>query len=240
MTRALRSHRWLTGVLLGVVVILVWVGVEAQQPARVPLSSAEYYLHAARPTLSPVAPGNPSAKTRTSPAVSQASFQTIGTWTASSVAAAAQIAALGKLHVWLGLRSSGDAGVAIDLHAEVLKNGVVIASGDTPNIQGLTASASTPIEVTVAFGPLLDSQVAKGDTLALTLLAKVADTSPKSKAKANLGSIDLRSLRAIAEERTFKRHLCVSLEPRTRRLSGITVLPVKEFLERLWADEYAA
>jgi len=36
----------------------------------------------------------------------------------------------------------------------------------------------------------------------------------------------------------FHRYLCVSLEARTRKLEGITVLPVKEFLKSLWEGEY--
>ena len=42
----------------------------------------------------------------------------------------------------------------------------------------------------------------------------------------------------VAEEKKFKRYLCVSLEARTRKLEGITVLPVKEFLKSLWEGEY--
>ena len=50
---------------------------------------------------------------------------------------------------------------------------------------------------------------------------------------------DLRSLRALADERVFKRLLCVSLEPRTRRVGEITILPLARFLDQLWGGAIA-
>ena len=63
-------------------------------------------------------------------------------------------------------------------------------------------------------------------------------TAVEAKAKENVSVSDIKSLRAIAEERKLKRYLCVSLEPRMRTLGGVTVLPFKEFLEALWSGEY--
>lgn len=63
-------------------------------------------------------------------------------------------------------------------------------------------------------------------------------TAVEVKAKENVSSRDVRSLRALAEERKLKRYLCVSLEPRPRQVDGVTVLPVREFLEALWSGEY--
>ena len=59
------------------------------------------------------------------------------------------------------------------------------------------------------------------------------------KAKENVASRDLRSLRALAEEKRLKRYLCVSIEPRRRQLDGITVLPYREFLDALWSGKLA-
>src|SRR4030043_802438 len=42
-------------------------------------------------------------------------------------------------------------------------------------------------------------------------------TAVEVKAKENLSAPDLKSLRALAEEKTMKRYLCVSLEPRPRK-----------------------
>jgi len=64
-------------------------------------------------------------------------------------------------------------------------------------------------------------------------------TAIEVKAKENVSAQDLKSLRAIAEEKKLKRYLCVSLEARTRKLDGITILPVKEFLKALWDGQFS-
>jgi predicted AAA+ superfamily ATPase len=58
------------------------------------------------------------------------------------------------------------------------------------------------------------------------------------KAKENVSSRDLRSLRALAEDKKLKRYLCVCLEPRPRTVDGISVLPYGMFLDALWGGEY--
>jgi len=65
-------------------------------------------------------------------------------------------------------------------------------------------------------------------------------TAVEVKAKENVSPQDLKPLRALAEEKQFKRHLCVSLEPRPRTVGGIAVLPWREFLEALWTGRYGA
>lgn len=63
-------------------------------------------------------------------------------------------------------------------------------------------------------------------------------TAVEVKAKATVSPQDLKSLRALAEEKRLKRYLCVSLEPRTRTVGDVTVLPCGAFLKALWAGEY--
>ena len=63
-------------------------------------------------------------------------------------------------------------------------------------------------------------------------------TAVEVKAKENLSTHDVKSLRALAEEKNLKRYLCVSLEPRMRKFDGVIVFPYKEFLEALWSGEY--
>lgn len=63
-------------------------------------------------------------------------------------------------------------------------------------------------------------------------------TAVEVKARDNLMPQDLKSLRALAEEKRLKRYLCVSLEPRPRQLAGVTVLPLREFLDALWDGKY--
>jgi predicted AAA+ superfamily ATPase len=63
-------------------------------------------------------------------------------------------------------------------------------------------------------------------------------TAIEVKATENLSVQDLRPLRALAEEKKLKRYLYVTLEPRSRKLEGITALPYREFLAALWNGEY--
>jgi predicted AAA+ superfamily ATPase len=63
-------------------------------------------------------------------------------------------------------------------------------------------------------------------------------TAVEAKAKRNVGESDLRSLRALAEEKKLKRYVCVSLEARRRKVGNISVLPLTEFFEELWAGKY--
>jgi predicted AAA+ superfamily ATPase len=64
-------------------------------------------------------------------------------------------------------------------------------------------------------------------------------TAVEVKAKENVSPQELKSLRALAEERKLKRYLCVSLEPRPRRVEGISILPYRQFLDALWAGEFS-
>lgn len=64
-------------------------------------------------------------------------------------------------------------------------------------------------------------------------------TAVEVKAKENVSDNDLKSLRVLAEEKKLKRYLCVSLEPRPRKLAGVTILPYTEFLGALWNGEYS-
>jgi predicted AAA+ superfamily ATPase len=60
-------------------------------------------------------------------------------------------------------------------------------------------------------------------------------TAIEVKAKENVSSQELKSLRAISEEKKFKRLICVSLERRARIVDGIRILPYGEFLDELWS-----
>lgn len=64
-------------------------------------------------------------------------------------------------------------------------------------------------------------------------------TAVEVKAKENVSTQDVKSLKVLAEEKCFKRYLCVSLETRMRKLDYITILPYKNFLEALWSGEYS-
>lgn len=63
-------------------------------------------------------------------------------------------------------------------------------------------------------------------------------TAIEAKAKASIAPQDLKSLYAIGEERKWKSLLCVSLEPRPRKVAGLTILPWRQFVEALWSGEW--
>jgi uncharacterized protein len=54
-----------------------------------------------------------------------------------------------------------------------------------------------------------------------------------------VSAADLKGLRALAEEGSLKRFVCVSLEARPRRADGIEVLPLARFLQALWGGEFS-
>ena len=64
-------------------------------------------------------------------------------------------------------------------------------------------------------------------------------TAIELKASENIGTNDLKSLKALAEEGKLTRYLCVSLEAHRRQVGEVTILPVKEFLDNLWGKAHA-
>jgi predicted AAA+ superfamily ATPase len=63
-------------------------------------------------------------------------------------------------------------------------------------------------------------------------------TAIEVKAASHVSGHDLRSLRALADDRTLKRSLCVCLEARPRSVDGVQIVPWREFLTALWSDAY--
>jgi predicted AAA+ superfamily ATPase len=63
-------------------------------------------------------------------------------------------------------------------------------------------------------------------------------TAVEAKAKENVSPQDLKSLRALREENICQRYLCVCMEPRSREVNGIRIIPFGEFLSALWAGEF--
>ena len=63
-------------------------------------------------------------------------------------------------------------------------------------------------------------------------------TAIEVKAKKNLSPNDLKSLRMLEEEGKLNRYICVSMEPRRRKVGGIDILPYREFLDLLWDEAF--
>ena len=64
-------------------------------------------------------------------------------------------------------------------------------------------------------------------------------TAVEAKAKENISPHDIKALQALAEEKILKRYLCVSLEPRMRRIGVVTILPYKTFLDNFWNGDFS-
>ena len=54
------------------------------------------------------------------------------------------------------------------------------------------------------------------------------------KATHNVKPEDLKGLRAISEEGSFRIRALVCQEPRTREMDGILILPWSDFIAQLW------
>jgi Glucodextranase, domain B len=145
--------------------------------AFVPDSPAsDFFLHSTtNDFLDNASPTATTAKFKDSAAVNRTTYQEIGTWAAAPTATWTRLTSLSDLHIWIGLKNSDDQGTNFDLRAELRKNGVVIASGETKNIQGVTRNPDQAKEVTVGFGPISGDQFNPGDVVSIKILTKVAD-----------------------------------------------------------------
>ena len=66
------------------------------------------------------------------------------------------------------------------------------------------------------------------------------DVAVEVKAKTRVGARDMRGVKALREEGLCADYVIVSLEPRPRRVDGVSILPWTDFLERLWAGAWSA
>lgn len=139
------------------------------------LTSGDQFLHTtgSQNLLDSTVPTAKAAKSKDSPSINRTAFKEISTWAATKADAAVKLTALSDLHVWLGLKNSDDQGTNFDLRAELLKNGVVIATGETKDIRGVTSNPTKAKEVTVSFGVISDMAIAANDVLSLRISAKV-------------------------------------------------------------------
>lgn len=62
------------------------------------------------------------------------------------------------------------------------------------------------------------------------------DMAIEIKGKSVVSPDDLRGLKALEQEHTFKRRICVCLEKRRRQVDGVEVVPYQDFLAEMWGD----
>ena len=63
------------------------------------------------------------------------------------------------------------------------------------------------------------------------------DVAIEAKTTRNATKDDLKGLRAIDDEGTFRHRILVSDEPRPREVDGISILPWRNFIDRLWSGD---
>jgi hypothetical protein len=134
---------------------------ELFSPPAPPPAAVSFYLHGAGqndnpPTLflDSTAPSDTTAKFKDSPRIKfndRNPWKEIGEWAAAPALIAGTLTELNDLRVWLGLKNNGDQGALFDLRAEVYKNGVLVAAGETYCIQGLTRNPNRAKEAVVSF-----------------------------------------------------------------------------------------
>lgn len=63
-------------------------------------------------------------------------------------------------------------------------------------------------------------------------------TAIEVKAKETVSAQDIKSLRALREEKKLKHFVCVCMEKRSREVDGIKILPYAEFINALWDGRF--
>jgi hypothetical protein len=113
----------------------------------------------------------------------RASFEKWGT---------SQLVQLELAKVWIGLKNSDDQGTNVDVRAEVLKNGVVIASGEGRCITGVTRNPDKAKEVSVEFSSIVNSDVSPNDVLALRVLTRIGTKPDGTRCAGHASATGLR------------------------------------------------
>jgi hypothetical protein len=85
-----------------------------------------------------------------------------------------QLTALGPARAWIGLKNSDDVGTKFDLHAEVLRNGVVVGSGQLDNVSGGSSGFNNALARTIGLALTGPVNVCPGDTVGLKLSVRIA------------------------------------------------------------------
>ncbi len=149
-----------------------------------PPVAVSFYLHDTSPSDDPpilfldhTSPSGTTAKFKNSTAIKFTGgnpWKEVGGWAAAPSLTAGNLTALNDLHVWLGLKNSDDQGTRFDLRAEVYKNGVLVAAGETYCIQGVTRNPNLAKEAAVSFAPFSPVTLnGATDELSLKVLTRI-------------------------------------------------------------------
>ncbi len=97
----------------------------------------------------------------------------VGSWTTTSALPEGALTSLSNLRIWLGLKNSDDQGTRFDVRAEVRRNGVLVASGESRCIQGVTRTPGLAKEVSIPFNPFGSVPPDGPNTLSLSVYTRI-------------------------------------------------------------------
>jgi len=136
----------------------------------------DFFLHGCA-SLDNNSPTALTAKYKDSPSIKFSGgnpWKEIGIWTAPASLADGRLEALCGVDVWLGLKNSDDQGTNFDLRVEVYKDGVLVASGETYLIKGVTRNPEKAMKATVSFGSFSPVDFdGINDTLSLKIFTRI-------------------------------------------------------------------
>jgi uncharacterized protein len=120
-------------------------------------------------------------------------WKEIGTWPAAPALSSGTLFALSDVHAWLGLKNSDDQGTNFDLRIEAYKNGVLVASGESYCITGVTRNPSLAKEVTLLFGSFPPTTYnGATDVLSLKILTRIGTNGNGSFCGGHSNAVGLR------------------------------------------------
>jgi hypothetical protein len=96
----------------------------------------------------------------------------------------------GPMHTWLGLKNSDDQGTRFDVRVEVLRNGVVVASGLTRCIDGITRNAANAKEALIEIHSVSGNNTV--DMLSLRVSARIGTNPDDTKCPGHSSAVGLR------------------------------------------------
>src|SRR5882672_10447431 len=135
--------------LYSLAVVLVWGLSMATENVAALTSGDQFFLtlhH--KDFFATSAPTATTDRIRQVSSLTQADFKALNTWSATAADATLQLTTLGDVHLWVGPKNRHDRRASFVLRADLLKNGQVIATGESAEITGLTADPTQAREVT--------------------------------------------------------------------------------------------
>lgn len=120
-------------------------------------------------------------------------WKEIGTWPAEPTFSNGTLTALSDLDGWVGLKNSDDQGTRFDLRAEVYKNDMLVAAGETLCITGVTRNPDMAKEVIVSIAPFEPVDFnGTTEVLSLRVLTRIGTTGTGAFCGGHSNAVGLR------------------------------------------------